>query len=568
MKIQFFQRFWPLLFLVGSCAQAQPKTLQNRWFYLQTNFQSDENVPKTQELLRRAKKAGYNGMVVTDSKFDRLNSVPQRYFDNVEKVKKTAQELGIAVYPVVATVGYEGGVLAQDPTLAEGFRVENARFKVENGVADIAPDVSQALKNGGFESAQNDKFADWTFQDGPGKSTFLDSSIKREGASSIRMENFAAGNDAANARIYQSVSVSPRRQYRFSVWVKTQNLETPQNARAVVLDAKSKQISFAKWKIEKTQDWTRFEGAFNSLENREVRIYFGVWGGRGGKIWWDDAQFEEAGLSNLLRREGCPFVVKSENGKIFQENRDFLAVSDPKSGNVSWSGNYDSYHQPPKIQIAPDSRIEEGQTLSVSFYHAQPIDGGSVAPCLTSPKFYEILEDQMRRVNQLWRPKGLFLGHDEIRQINQCALCQKRNLTPGEILADNAKKCIEIARKINPNADLWIWSDMFDPHHNARADYYLVNGDLKNSWQGLDEKIGIANWNFDSRDQSLQFFNNRNHRQLLAGYYDADLGQIRGWLDSAKPFPRADGVMYTTWENNYADLENFARLAWGEGAKP
>ena len=53
---------------------------------------------------------------------------------------------------------------------------------------------------------------------------------------------------------------------------------------------------------------------------------------------------------------------------------------------------------------------------------------------------------------------------------------------------------------------------MFDPHHNAVDKYYLVNGSLKGSWEGLARDVIIANWNGDKAAESLKFFADRGHR--------------------------------------------------------
>ena len=60
-------------------------------------------------------------------------------------------------------------------------------------------------------------------------------------------------------------------------------------------------------------------------------------------------------------------------------------------------------------------------------------------------------------------------------------------------------------------------------------------------------------------DQS-KFFAERGHHQVIAGYYDHKPEQIAEWLSAAKPFSGIDGVMYTTWQHKYDDLEAFARL--------
>ena len=101
---------------------------------------------------------------------------------------------------------------------------------------------------------------------------------------------------------------------------------------------------------------------------------------------------------------------------------------------------------------------------------------------------------------------------------------------------------------------------MFDPNHNAHKDYYLVRGDLSGSWEGLDKEVIIVPWYFEKRKESLKFFADRGHRQVIAGYYDAKPEKVLDWLQSASPYPGVVGVMYTTWQHKFADMETFARL--------
>jgi hypothetical protein len=105
---------------------------------------------------------------------------------------------------------------------------------------------------------------------------------------------------------------------------------------------------------------------------------------------------------------------------------------------------------------------------------------------------------------------------------------------------------------------------MFDPHHNAVKDYYLVNGDLAGSWEGLPKEMLIINWHQGQAAKSLPFFGRRGHAQVLAGYYDGPVDRIRQWLDAGKDVEGIRGAMYTTWRGNFDDLEKFAEKAWGE----
>lgn len=64
-----------------------------------------------------------------------------------------------------------------------------------------------------------------------------------------------------------------------------------------------------------------------------------------------------------------------------------------------------------------------------------------------------------------------------------------------------------------------------------------MNGDLAGSWEGLDKDVIIIPWYFGKRNESLKFFADRGHRQIIAGYYDSKPEQIRDWLDVAKKSP-------------------------------
>ncbi len=113
-------------------------------------------------------------------------------------------------------------------------------------------------------------------------------------------------------------------------------------------------------------------------------------------------------------------------------------------------------------------------------------------------------------------------------------------------------------RDVNPQGNVYVWSDMFDPFHNAHDKYYLVRGNLANSWDGLDRKVIIVNWNEGKAVESLKFFAGRGHRTIIAGFYNAPVDHLDAWLKAARQAGGVDGVMYTTWENNFNSLEAFA----------
>ena len=118
---------------------------------------------------------------------------------------------------------------------------------------------------------------------------------------------------------------------------------------------------------------------------------------------------EELALVNVLRRPGCPLSVKSADGKtIYEEGRDFEPVIDPKLGHVPWEGEFEFDHAGPAIKITPRSRIKNGDSLRVSWYHPVITHGSQVMCCLSEPKLEKILVDQARAAQRAVSPQDVF----------------------------------------------------------------------------------------------------------------------------------------------------------------
>lgn len=517
-------------------------------------------------MLRRARAAGYTGLVYSDYRLNLVEQPDPRFLRNVKAMRDEAARLGLDVYAVVFPVGYSGGLLARDPNLAEGLPVRNALFRVRGGEADLVPDPPVRLVNGGFEAAVGDRLLGWQAQDGLGSVSFVDRAVRRSGRSSLRLKDVGVRDPRlGRARVVQRVRVSPYRQYHFSVWVRTHGFEAPETLRLTVRGG-GRSLSHVTWATRPTQDWRQEHAVFNSLEASEITLYLGVWSAKRGSVWLDDVRLEEVGLLNVLRRPGCPLGVLGEDGTVYREGRDFQPVRDEEMLAAAREGRPCVYHKPTTLRLTPGSRLREGQRLRVSFYHPVTIHEEQVVCCLSEPRVFELLKEQARWVRDTLRPRGFLMAHDEIRVANWCETCRRRRMTPGQLLADNARRCVEILREVSPRAPVYVWSDMFDPHHNARGGYYLANGSFEGSWEGLPRDVGLCNWNYARRRESLAWFAERGHPQVIAGYYDSTPGQIREWLSEAGYARGVIGAMYTTWLRRYDDLEAFAAAAWGDRA--
>lgn len=549
------------LALLVSCspapAQEAGPRYDRRWVWIMSNLLVDKEADRVVALVERAGRDGYNGVVLSDYKMNFLGRMPRTYFEHVGRVKAAADRAKVEIIPALFPIGYSNGLLSHDPNLAEGMPVEGAPFEVRGGVASLVPEPEARVRNGDLEVTKGDRFAGFGFQDEPGKATFADRSVAHRGSTSCRMDNLGA---TPVTRLIQSVKVRPHACYRLSCWAKTRDLAPTGGFRLMARGARGGQsLSFHEGGLEPSGDWKRVEVVFNTQAESEVTLYAGVWDGKAGTLWIDELELEELALVNVLRRDGCPLTVASEDGKTsYSEGRDFEPVRDPKLGEVPYAGEYDFGHPGPPIKLKAGSGIQEGDRLRVGWYHPVLVHGEQVMCCLSEPKVYGLLRDQARRVEDLLHPRAFFMLHDEIRVANWCRACQARKLTPGALLADNVRRCSAILREIRPDAQQITWSDMFDPNHNAVKDYFLVNGTLESSWDGLQSSVVIANWNGGKAKASLDFFAKRGHPQVIAGYYDSD-DNWKTWDAAARGVPGVIGFMYTTWRNRYDDLERYGR---------
>jgi len=136
--------------------------------------------------------------------------------------------------------------------------------------------------------------------------------------------------------------------------------------------------------VEPTGDWKQIQFVFNSASFDSVRLYAGIWDGKSGKFWLDDWTLEEVGPLNVLRRPGTPVAVKSDDGRTtFEEGRDYEPLTDP---------HYTPFfldRPAPPLKLTANSRIQDGQRLRVSWYHALAINKGQVSVCMAEPEVYE-----------------------------------------------------------------------------------------------------------------------------------------------------------------------------------
>lgn len=172
---------------------------------------------------------------------------------------------------------------------------------------------------------------------------------------------------------------------------------------------------------------------------------------------------------------------------------------------------------------------------------------------------YEVFDHEARLLAERLRPRRVMLNMDEIRMGGTCRACRGRNM--GELLGECITRQVQAIRRHIPGAQVYIWSDMLDPNHNARPKYYMVEGDYTGSWRHVPKDLIATVWGGAPREKSLQFLANEGFSTLIGCYYDAeDLRDVSRWLELAQRTPKVRGIMYTPWRKKYDLLPEFGDL--------
>ncbi len=499
------------------------------WYWHHSYLATDQAVEESKLLIDRAARAGYTGLALWDSSWTFLSMPgwPQANVNRLKEVVTYALARRLRVMPLVAPYGHSNDVLKQHPEWAEGQRVVGTRFRVE-----------------------------------PAGRALVQVKSLRE---------FAGLPPAPS--VTATVILEPWRQYHVHLAVKTEGFHGL--AQLEVGDGRASRLD-ANLHPAPDQVSTPLEYTFNSAESRIVKIRAGVFGRAEGKLEVTEFAVEETALVYAIRRAGAPLRVydpdRPETGYV--EGRDFDPVHDVRLAAHGEFTN-DNFHDPGPVTIPAGSRLVPGQLVAMDYYAVMPVYDEAVSACLTDAGMERWTVDNAWAVAALV-PKGspFLLSHDEIRQMNSCAECRARQLTAGALLAQHTGRIVD---KLKPLGPLYIWSDMFDPGHNARAHFYQVEGTLAQSWKGLPIEVTVMNWNLEHLRNSLVWFSGDDprqrvpHRQIIAGYYDppdhdATASVHREWAQ-ARGVRGIAGAMYTTWTNDYSGLEQFAEAAHEEWAR-
>ena len=291
----------------------------------------------------------------------------------------------------------------------------------------------------------------------------------------------------------------------------------------------------------------------------------------------------------MLRRNDLPVVLKNTAGQKLKEADHFKITRHPEFGDY---GQYDPSHEIAPIEIAPESQLVAGDTIRVSYFHAQmpDVEPHRVCCSLRHPNVMKIHSDQIQLLEKRLAPKRWFINHDEIRGMGHepTATEVTPKISPATLLRSHLIKCLEVIKRKGGNKPVILNSDMYDPFHNAvtasqRESYYpMVNGSFTGSWIPITETelkdppaITVWNWNLadgNARNRqrevasSFVHFKGLGYPQVVGSFYDVDDSRVRSHIDEAFRMAKShagtvSAVCYYTALHKYDHLERFAESA-------
>jgi hypothetical protein len=576
----------------GSQSGPTPTAGLELWYYHHSYLTNAAAVTKSEALIDQAVAAGYTGLAFYDSYIGGYILGSPTNTTYAKQVVDYATSKGLKVLPPVTQYGWADWLLTQNPNLAEGFKVVGTQYTVVNSGGALQLQIKNsfpALTNGDFSNGTSGWGGDFATAEAGGRIT-LDSTMYHTAPPSAK---YGSGT-SVNARIIRSLTVTPYRQYHVQFWMMASSVDmtNPPVVRALDASTGADRLGSSIYILPSsakctaaipptvpsycTCNWTQVDYTFYSMESSRINFYIGYWGANSGTLWIDDTSIEETGLVNLVRRPLAPLKIYS-GSTTYNEGTDVNAISDPKL--VISHGTFDFYHTPPTVTLPASTQLSAGQTVSLDYFATMPSDpNGKTSAALGEAEVATWLTKHAQILSQIFPAgSGYFMSHDEMRQIQACPLCSPA-MTTAPLLSYNIQNSYKLLQAVSPGAPAYIWSDMIDPYHNAVANYYQVDGTLVGSWQGVPGNIIIMNWNLGKLAQSTTFFAGKDpayqasggnvfHNQIISGYYDSGNGATSAQkeLTGITGVPGVLGFMYTTWKDDYTQLQQYAdtvRAGW------
>ncbi|MFO8081638.1 MAG: glycoside hydrolase family 20 zincin-like fold domain-containing protein [Armatimonadota bacterium] len=264
---------------------------------------------------------------------------------------------------------------------------------------------------------------------------------------------------------------------------------------------------------------------------------------------------------NVLRTDATDIVITSADGETTHvEGEDYEVIE----GVTDFP--YDPTAEAYRIRRIEGGAIADGATVLASYDHAVKMGSRNIPYCPSEPAVYEILFPVIESTIRHLEPETLHIGHDEPRIVNSDSRCIRRDMTGGELLAEDIRKINDFAHSVDESVTLMMWADALNPYHNGtwfsdenEQQLDLVPKDVvQNIWfYGPDEPLTKGRDSFEHFER---------YGFTFTGSPWDDTTCCRNWGIVADEARREGisclGLLYTSWSRRWGGLETMAAAAW------
>jgi hypothetical protein len=454
----------------------------------------------------------------------------------------------------------------------EGVAVRDMPLLVtDSALVPLANGYPTGMQNGGMESwvngkpagytMYNDTYFDWVSQD----------TAERHGGSNSARIALTSGAPAS-LDLRQRVYVGKDRMLRFRVWYKVAGFKGKLRIRLMGTGTPLNRYEdrYVTFGTATTQDWTVKEFDFRSFNADTVLLMIGSWYSTAGTLWMDDIEFTTGGVWDLVRRPDTPVdLYRQRQNLLMAEGADYRVVEMDTVPHTQ-------YVLLPRLERIAGGRLAVGDTVRLNYYCAMTIgdsDDGKQVPCFSMMEPLVDYQARVARIDSLLRPDGFKIHINEVSYADCDPLCQRRNLSTGQLVGKYCNQMYNIIAARRPGAPVRIYGDSFDIFADDSRAMPLIPGvpwttGARAELSPAVEVMAMTDYS-RSIDSTIAYFSAGGRSAIVA---NALWSTYSAFLTSGLAARRqhARGLQFYMWEGNCdTDLETRVQdhgdLAWNLG---
>jgi len=261
---------------------------------------------------------------------------------------------------------------------------------------------------------------------------------------------------------------------------------------------------------------------------------------------------------NVIRTASAPIVVtNSAKNVTYVEGIDYQIIPGTtvrpfETSNTPW-----------KIARIATGAIASGQSVLVS-YNYMEYSPAWTPYCPSEPLTYQIVDDTLNNVINIYQPNIIHIGHDEVTQVNRCSRCQQSGKTALQLIGGDITHWYNQLKSGNSSVEIMMWDDLLRSNHSGGSAISYVPTD-----------VIICPWVYGSKtadsteiESRMSWFLTTNQRPTLgtaSGYW---VQNVWLWKDAVARYsnnPNCLGFMFSWWGENpvyWSALSFAAEYMW------